>query len=85
MTMIYRISEIRKSVLYSKHITSFQKQAKDATGGIATSWKNLKTRTVRAITEALNKINDGTKQYGGIAGIIEKITEGITKAISKVI
>lgn len=64
-------------------MSSFREQAKDATGGIATSMANLKTRTVRAITEAINKIDAGTKQYGGISGIIGKITEGITKGISK--
>lgn len=65
-------------------MASFKEQAKSATGGISTSFKNARTAIVRNITQVIEKINDGTKQYGGISGIIEKITQGITKIISKV-
>lgn len=65
-------------------MASFSEQAKSATQGIGTSIKNLKTRIARALTEVLNKIDDGLKAYGGISGVIEKLSKVITNIISKV-
>lgn len=65
-------------------MASFNEQAKSATQGIGTSLKNLKTRTVRAITDVISKINDGLESYGGISGVIESLSKVITKVISKV-
>lgn len=62
-------------------IASFKEQAKNATGGIATSWKNLKTRTVKAITDVISKIDDNLKSIGGISGAIEKLGKFITNVI----
>ena len=62
-------------------MASFKEQAKSATGGISTSFKNAKTAIVRNITQVIEKINEGTQQYGGISGIIEKITSYITNII----
>ena len=62
-------------------IASFKEQAKNATGGIGTAIKNLKTRTVRAITEVIDKINDSLSSVGGISGVIEKLGSIITKVI----
>lgn len=66
----------------SKGMASFNEQAKNATGGISTSFKNAKTAIVREITKVIDKLNEGLAEYGGISGVISKGTTLITKAIS---
>ena len=65
-------------------MASFQEQAKKATGGIGTAVKNLKTRVVRALANVIDKVNESLKAYGGISGVIEKLSKSITKVITKV-
>ena len=68
----------------SNGMESFKKQAKSATGGIATSFKNLKTSVVRSITNVIDKIDDSLKSYGGISGVIQKLSKVISKIIKNV-
>lgn len=68
----------------SESMASFKEQAKNATGGIATSFTNLKTRITRAITEAINKVDSATQKFGGISGIIENIGKKATDFILKI-
>ena len=64
-------------------MASFKEQALSATSGVSTSFKNLKTAVVRSLTQVIDKIDDGLKQYGGISGIIQKISKVISKIIKK--
>lgn len=68
----------------SDGMASFKEQAKSATSGIATSMKNLKTSVVRELTKVISKIDESLKSYGGISGVIEKVSKVITKIISTV-
>lgn len=67
----------------SNGMASFAEQAKNATGGISTSFKNSRTAIVREITKVITKINESLQQYGGISGVLSKGTDIITDAISK--
>lgn len=61
-------------------LDSFNKQAKNATGGIKTSMTNMKTAVVRGMTGVIDSIDKGLKQGGidgGISGLIGKLTTGI--------
>lgn len=68
----------------SGSIKSFKEQARNATGGIATSMKNLKTAVVRSMTQIIDKIDDALKEFGGISGIIASMSKTIAKIIKKV-
>lgn len=68
----------------SNGMASFSEQAKNATGGIATSFKNARTSIVRELTKVIDKLNEGLAEYGGISGVISKGTSVIIKVISVV-
>jgi tape measure domain-containing protein len=57
----------------SNGFQSFEKQAKNSTGGIGTTLENLKNRTVAAIGEVINTIG-----AENIAGMIEGLSGAIT-------
>lgn len=68
----------------SNGMSSFKEQALSATGGIATSFKNARTAIVRELTKVIGKIDDSLKAYGGISGVIKKVSQALIKIISKV-
>ena len=70
-------------------VTSFAEQAKDATGGIATSWTNVQTAVTRSIAniiqqvESTGAITDSLQALStGIGDIGNYITQGLSGAIS---
>lgn len=63
-------------------MASFHDQAISATGGIATSWKNLRTSVVRSLTSVIDSIDDSLKSIGGISGAIKSLGKVISSAIS---
>lgn len=67
---------------------SFEEQAKNSTGGIETSVKNMKTAVVRGVANIVQSIDEGLKNagFGGISKIVTEIgktTEKVLTAIGK--
>lgn len=52
---------------------SFDEQARNATGGIQTSIKNMKTAFVRGVADMINKINETLEPFGGLSGVIQQV------------
>lgn len=67
---------------------SFEEQARGATGGIATSVKNMKNAFVRGVADIINKTNEALQPFGGITGVlgtIGKVGEQAFKALGSAI
>ena len=64
--------------------TSFEEQAKNATGGINTSVTNMKTAISRGVADLIQKVDDGLSKFGGLSGVISKIGEIGEKALKKI-
>lgn len=64
---------------------SFEQQAKNATGGFATSIANMKSAVTRGIGELITKINEGMEKLGlgSIQNVISNIGEVIEKVLTK--
>lgn len=52
---------------------SFEEQAKNATGGIQTSVKNMKTAFVRGIADIITQVDKALKPFGGLKGVLSEI------------
>lgn len=65
---------------------SFEKQAKNATGGIKTSITNAKTAVVRGVANIVSAIDDGLSKtsLGGLGKVISNIGSIAEKALKKV-
>lgn len=67
---------------------SLEQQARNATGGIGTSVKNMKTAFVRGIGDILMSIDEALEPLGGISGVLKtigKVGEKIFKKIGSVL
>lgn len=64
-------------------LENFETQARNATGGIATSMTNMKTAIVRGITGMIDTINTSLQDLGGISGILGSIGKGMESAIKE--
>ena len=64
-------------------LENFETQARNATGGIATSMTNMKTAIVRGITGMIDTINASLQDLGGISGILGSIGKGMESAIKE--
>lgn len=62
---------------------SFEEQARTATGGIETSFSNLKTAVDRALGDIINAI--GAENIAAVAQAVKDVIDGIGTAISTVI
>ena len=68
--------------------SNFETQARNATGGVATSITNMKTAMARGIANMIGSIDEALKPFGGLSGVIQKIGkvgEKIFKKIGSVI
>ncbi len=65
---------------------SFEEQARNATGGFATSIANAKSATTRGITSLIENINNGLSNagFGTIQDIIQNVGNGIEKMLTNV-
>ena len=63
---------------------SLEEQARNATGGISTSVKNMKTAFVRGIADILTSIDEALAPMGGISGVLQKIGKIGEKAFKKI-
>lgn len=67
---------------------SLEQQARNATGGIGTSVKNMKTAFVRGIGDILMSIDEALEPLGGISGVLKtigKVGESVFKKIGSVL
>lgn len=65
---------------------SFEEQAKNSTGGIATSVKNMKNAFVRGVASMITSVSSALEPFGGLTGVIGKIGlagEKVFKALGK--
>lgn len=63
---------------------SFDEQARNATGGISTSVKNMRTAFVRGIGNIISSVNEALEPVGGLSGVLAKIGKVGEQAFSKV-
>lgn len=63
---------------------SFDEQARNATGGISTSVKNMKTAFVRGIGNIISSVNEALEPFGGLSGVLANIGKAGEQAFSKV-
>ena len=52
---------------------ALQEVAKSSTGGIETSFTNMRTAIVRGITNMIEKVNEALKPYGGLSSVISNL------------
>lgn len=67
-----------------ENITSFRDQAYTATGGIGTALTNVKNRISKGLAEIIGALDDALKDYGGIAGVINKFSTKIKDVLVSV-
>ena len=63
---------------------SLEQQARGATSGISTSITNMKTATVRGITNMISKVNEALEPYGGLSGVISNIGKTAERVFSAI-
>lgn len=63
---------------------SFDEQARNATGGISTSVKNMRTAFVRGIGNIISSVNEALEPVGGLSGVLANIGKAGEQAFSKV-
>lgn len=56
----------------------------DATGGIGTALQNLRNRIARGLTEVIGALDEALADYGGIAGVINKLSKKIADTLTKI-
>ena len=56
----------------------------DATGGIGTALKNLRNRIARGLTEVIGSLDEALADYGGIAGVINKLSKKIADTLTSI-
>ena len=56
----------------------------DATGGIGTALTNFKNRVARGLTEIIGSLDDALADYGGISGVINKVSTKIADVLTKI-
>lgn len=62
---------------------NFDTQARNATGGVATSITNMKTAMARGIAGMIGSIDEALKPFGGLSGVIQKIGKVGEKIFAK--
>ena len=60
-----------KLIELSNATGGFADMAKESTGGIATSWQNMKTAVVKGVADVIGAIDKSLGGVGSIAGIID--------------
>lgn len=63
---------------------SFEEQARNSTGGISTSITNMKTAFVRGITSIINSLDKSLESFGGISGVLSKVSKIGEKAFKAI-
>ena len=56
----------------------------DATGGIGTALQNFRNRIARGLTEVIGALDEALADYGGIAGVINKLSKKIADTLTSI-
>lgn len=65
-------------------MTAMRDAAFDATGGIGTALQNLRNRIARGLTEVIGALDEALADYGGIAGVINKLSKKIADTLTSI-
>jgi tape measure domain-containing protein len=63
-----------KLITLDTEVGGFAETAKTASGGIETSWTNMRTGVVREITAVIGGVDDALESFGGIEGVISSLS-----------
>ena len=63
---------------------AMRNSAFDATGGIGTALQNLKNRIARGLNEVIGALDEALADYGGIAGVINKLSKKIADTLTSI-
>ena len=63
---------------------AMRKAAFDSTGGIGTALTNLKSRISRGLASLIGALDEALAEYGGIAGVINKLSKKIADTLTKI-
>ncbi|MEN0648919.1 tape measure protein [Caldifermentibacillus hisashii] len=66
-----------KLVELNDGVGGFAELARKSTGGIATSWQNMKTAVVKGVADVIGAIDKALGSFGGIAGIFDGLKVGV--------
>lgn len=66
-----------KLVELDSGLGGFAELAQKSTGGIATSWQNMKTAVVKGVTDVISAIDEALGGTGSIAGMIDNLKAGV--------
>lgn len=66
-----------KLIELSNTTGGFADMARESTGGIATSWQNMKTAVVKGVTDVIGAIDEALGGVGSISGIIDNVKSGM--------
>lgn len=62
---------------------NFEEQARNATGGVATSITNMRTAITRGITSMIEEVNNALGSEGGLSGVFSSLGKGAEQAIKQ--
>lgn len=71
-----------KIVELNDGVGGFAELARKSTGGIATSWQNMKTAVVKGVADVIGAIDKALGSFGGIAGIFDALKSHIKDTFS---
>lgn len=74
-----------KVIDLSTAVGGFADIARESSGGIRTSWTNMKTAVVRGVTDIIAAIDGALGGVGSIAGIIDQMKSSISSAFAYVV
>ena len=63
---------------------SFEEQAKNATGGVATSIKVMKTRVAQGVANILKSLDKALEKYGGLSGVFVSVGDTIKSVLNDI-
>lgn len=69
-----------KMIELSTTTGGFAEVAKTSTGGIATSWANVKTAVVKGVADVIDAVDGGLDSFGGISGAMDSVKAGVSSS-----
>lgn len=65
-------------------VGGFAELAQDATGGIATSWGNLKNAIVVGVSDMIGMIDESLASFGGISGVLDRAKAAVNNTFGAI-
>lgn len=63
----------------------FADMARESSGGIATSWQNMKTAVVKGVADVIGAVDEALGGVGSISGIIDSVKSGMQVVFSWIV